>query len=244
VITVAAKGAAAAIETVARTSAAALPSVKAVVSAASLLPGSIAPGMTVSVVGSALGPETPVAHDLRSHEDVRDELGEVRVWFDDVRAPLTFVSDSEIKAIVPYAVAERESAKVTVEYRGARSEGIEVSIDQIAPGVFTADQSGTGQAVALTEDMLPNSAERPAARGSVVTLYATGEGLPKPMLPAAVTVAGVAAEVLSATLAPGLPGVLEVRFRVPASIAGGAAVPVVLLIGDTSSQPETTIAIE
>jgi uncharacterized protein (TIGR03437 family) len=44
------------------------------------------------------------------------------------------------------------------------------------PGIFTKTQTGTGQAAALNQDGSPNSEANPAARGSTVSLFATGEG--------------------------------------------------------------------
>ena len=43
-----------------------------------------------------------------------------------------------------------------------------------------ADSSGQGQAAALNQDGALNSAENPAAAGSVVVLYGTGEGQTDP----------------------------------------------------------------
>ena len=45
-----------------------------------------------------------------------------------------------------------------------------------APGVFTADGSGRGQAAAVNQDGTRNGPGAPAAGGSVLSLFATGEG--------------------------------------------------------------------
>jgi uncharacterized protein (TIGR03437 family) len=105
-----------------------------------------------------------------------------------------------------------------------------------------------------------NSAENPAQRGSVVLIYATGEGetdpqvadgrlvtaeaLPRPRLPVGVKIGGVEAEVLYAGAVPGLVvGLLQVNARVPENAPGGNAVPLVVSVGGASSQPSVTMAI-
>ena len=113
---------------------------------------------------------------------------------------------------------------------------------------------------ALNQDESPNSADKPAPRDSVIALYLTGEGLatppladgelpsparsPKPVLPVTVTIAGLPAEVLSVAAAPGVPGVMEVKVRVPQEAPAGAAVAVAVTVGQSSSQPATTIALQ
>ncbi|MCX6631463.1 MAG: hypothetical protein NTW28_27945, partial [Candidatus Solibacter sp.] len=126
-----------------------------------------------------------------------------------------------------------------------------------APGVFTADGSGRGQAAAVNQDGTRNGPATPAPAGSVLTLYATGEGqtlpagvdgkvgaapLPQPVAPVTMTVGGVAAEVRYAGGAPGqIAGVMQVNVVVPGGLAG--AVPVVLTVSGVASQPGVTVAV-
>jgi uncharacterized protein (TIGR03437 family) len=85
----------------------------------------------------------------------------------------------------------------------------------------------------------------PAARGSVLTFWATGQGATVPMfvdgqsapttplwqpaLPVAVTIAGQPADLVAA-LAPGFAGLLQVNVRIPTEIPAGSAT-VTLSIG-------------
>ena len=57
------------------------------------------------------------------------------------------------------------------------------------------------------------------------------------------TIGGVPADVLFAGSAPGFAGLLQVNARVPASVAPGNSVPVAIAIGDKTSQPGITIAV-
>jgi len=128
--------------------------------------------------------------------------------------------------------------------------------------VFTADSSGRGQAVAINQDGSPNSAANPASRGSVVVVYATGEGqtdpagvdgkltnsgatLAKPLLPVAVRVNGLLADVLYAGAAPGLvAGMMQVNFRVPDGVPSATTLPVVVNVGGVNSRLDVTIAVQ
>ncbi len=169
------------------------------------------------------------------------------------------VSPGEI-AIVPYEVAGKASTQLQVEYLGALSDPVTVPVAVAVPGLFTKDFSGTGQGSILNQDESPNTAANPAARGSFVSLYATGEGetnpggiagmvggekLPKPRLPVTATIGGVSAEVTYAGGASGLvAGAMQIYVRVPASIPPGRATPVQISVGNASSQAGVTLAVQ
>ena len=110
-----------------------------------------------------------------------------------------------------------------------------------APAIFTADGSGAGQGAILNEDLTPNSAVNPAARESIITVWATGLG----QALTNVSVAGVDCPVLY-TESPGeiSPGVLLVKCKLPAQVPVGYTMPVSLLSGGAASQVGVTIAVE
>ncbi|HSB14829.1 MAG TPA: hypothetical protein VLE22_10235 [Bryobacteraceae bacterium] len=153
-----------------------------VVNAASYRGGRISPGEIVTVFGRRIGP--PQATPLRLTEGRRlaTELAGTRLQFNGIAAPLLFVSADQISAVVPYAVAEKLTADVEVEYQGVRSNKVTMPVAASRPGVFTWDRSGSGPAAALNEDGRINSDSKPARRGSAIVLYATGEGLTKPVV--------------------------------------------------------------
>jgi len=212
-----------------------------VVNAASYAAGPVAPGEIVTLFGSGLGPSA------------------TRVLFDGLAAPLVYASDTQVSAVVPYGVAGKSTTQVAVERQGARSDAVSLPLAECAPGIFTLDSSGKGQAAILNQDNTVNSASNPAPRGSIVMLFATGEGqtdppgvdgkpaadpLPKPLLPVSVTIGGLSAHVLYAGGAPGLiAGVLQVNARIPESVATGAAVSVSLTVGQATSQAGVTLAV-
>ncbi len=120
--------------------------------------------------------------------------------------------------------------------------------------LFTAG-SGVGPANALNEDLTVNQSGNRAARGALLTFYATGDGLtdptltegklaeppyPAPIAPLGVTIDGRTAEITAIGSAVTSPGVLQVTVRVPPQASSG---PVALLLtaGGVSSQAGVTV---
>ena len=145
-----------------------------------------------------------------------------------------------------------------VEYQGRISVVVPFPVVPTSPGLFTVNASGRGQTASLNEDGSYNSTTNPATRGSIVVLYATGEGkttpdgvdgkltdskLPKPQAAVNVTVGGVEAEVIYVGGAPGLTaGLLQINIRVPLGSTPSGSAPVIVKIGSASSQIGATIA--
>jgi uncharacterized protein (TIGR03437 family) len=99
------------------------------------------------------------------------------------------------------------------------------------PGIFAVG-GGTGPAAALNEDGTANSASNPAERGSIVSLYATGDG----GAAVSVLIGGYTAEVIYGGPAPGYPGLTQINARVPAGFLAGGPQAVVMNAGGASSQ--------
>jgi uncharacterized protein (TIGR03437 family) len=219
---------------------------RTIVNAADRRPGAIAPGEVLTIFGSNAGPAMLAAWPNifpRNPEDfryTREPLGGTRVLVDGIAAPIVYTVRGETQVIVPDQVADRAAVRLVLEYRGIRSAPVILPIAPAAPGIFTLDGSGTGQAAMLNEAGCCNSPRNPARRGSVVELYGTGEGIPGgPQWPPAVTVGGVVASIQYANRL----GILVVNFRVPDAAPAGDAVPVALSIGGRTSRPGVTMAI-
>jgi uncharacterized protein (TIGR03437 family) len=221
-----------------------------VVNAADLRAGPVAPSEVVVLYPTGAGPSpmVPWAVDaLHMSKYSVDSLGDTRVLFDGVAAPMVYAESGRVCAIVPYRVAGKKTTEVVVEYRGQRSSPVVLPVVPSAPAVFTLDASGVGEAAMLNETGCCNSVRNPAVRGTIVSLYATGEGYPLPgavngpvaRLPVRVTVGGVPAQILWT----GNMGVLQVNFRVPANAPVGDAVPLVLTVGTAHSSAPVTMAI-
>ncbi|OFV98767.1 MAG: hypothetical protein A3H28_01320 [Acidobacteria bacterium RIFCSPLOWO2_02_FULL_61_28] len=228
-----------------------------IVNAASFLPDAVAPGKIATIFGAGIGPNQGVGAQLDSSGRVSTSTAEAQVFFDGIPAPLYFVRADQVNAQVPYAIAGRTSTQLQVQYRGALTSPVTLLVAEAAPGIF-AQSGGSGQGAILNQDTTPNSSANPAPRGSVVVVYATGEGqttpagsdgrlaevpFPLPLLPVSLEIGGLAADVLFAGSAPGFAGLLQVNARIPPGVTPGAAVPVLLRVGGASSQPGVTVAV-
>jgi uncharacterized protein (TIGR03437 family) len=183
-----------------------------------------------------------------------------RVWFDGIAAPLLYTSAKQLGAIMPYEVAGRTSTQMVIEYLGAMSAPVTIPVASSMPGIFTSNQSGAGQAAALNQDGTPNSKANPAARGSTVSLFATGEGqttpagadgriagtvLPQPNLAVTAQIGGISAKVSYAGGASGIvAGGFQINVEIPAGVTPGSAVPVVVSVGTVNSRAGVTIAVK
>ena len=214
-----------------------------VVNGASFLTGPVAPGEVLTIFGAGLGPEDGVTADFGG--------AGVRVLFDGVEAPLGYVQSTQINVLVPADVSTGASVRLAIDYQGLVTEELELATAESAPGLFTADGSGTGPALALDSAGKAVSAANPAARGSLISLFVTGAGrtgpepADGPLLPLTATVGGLDAPVESAaTTASGpLAGIVQCGVRIPPGVTPGPALPVVLRAGSPASQAGVTLAV-
>jgi len=220
----------------------------------------IAPGEIVSITGQTVGPAPLASPALPLNGTIGTTLGTTSVTFNNTPAPVFYTAGSLTSVIVPYAVAGSTTASVVLKTGGQTTAAFTIPVAASIPGVFTSNDGGTGQAVVFNQDGTVNTAANPVAKGSVVVLYATGEGttnppgqdglistsdvLREPVLPVSLTIGGQAATVLYAGSAPGnVAGVMEVEAIIPAGAASGAA-PVVLTVGSATSQGNVTVNVK
>ncbi len=121
-----------------------------IVSAASFESGAVAPDNIVSIFGTALATRVEAA----STQPLPTTLAGTSVKFKDaagkeVLAPLIFVSPSQINCVTPAAMASGTAMVTVSSGDGITSTGA-VRIAQVAPGIFTANASGSGVAAANT----------------------------------------------------------------------------------------------
>lgn len=147
-----------------------------VVNGASFQAGAVAPGEIVSLFGSGLGPALGIGAVLDAQGRVATQLAGTSVTFDGIPAPLLYAGGNQINAIVPFEVAGKSSTQIVATVNGAVSTARQQPVVAAAPGVFTVDMTGAGQAVVLNQDGTLNSSTNPAARGSVLTLWIIGMG--------------------------------------------------------------------
>jgi uncharacterized protein (TIGR03437 family) len=228
-----------------------------VTNAGSYVAGKVAPGEIVSIFGCNIGPDTPTPYHLTNNK-FDNSVSQTRVLFDGVPAPIIFAWTNQTSVVVPYSVAGKQTTQVVAEYRGIKGPAVGLPVANAIPGIFTLNTTGSGPAAVLNSDYTTNRAGNAAARGDYVMVFATiggengqdgaiaGNPLAHPLSDSAsVTVGGVNAQVLYAGNAPGLIwGMAQINLVIPASVAPGNALPLVISIGGTTSQTNATIAVK
>ncbi len=190
-------------------------------SAASMQAGAVAPGEIVSIFGAGFQPD------------------QTQLLFDGKAATIFYTGANQINALAPAQFAAA-TTEVGVVVNGLKIADWICPVAAAAPAIFTTG-TGTGQAAAINQDGSMNSASNPAARGFVISLYATGQG--DGSTPASLTIGNYPAQLLYAGPAPGFPGLMQINALIPGGFLGPGIQPVVLSVGNAASQSGVTIAI-
>ncbi len=174
--------------------------------------------------------------------------------------PLLFVGSNQMNFQVPSDLVSGSSVGFQLtSANGTTLVGMN-SVVTALPGIFSLSSSGSGQAAVLNEDNTQNFATNPAARGSVIQIFATGAGVTNPLLAAGqaaptsgslvltqvqptVTIGGVNAPVQFSGLAPGFVGLWQINATVPMNAPTGASVALVISAGGQTSNT-VTIAVQ
>jgi trimeric autotransporter adhesin len=236
-------------------------------SAASFQSGAVSPGDIVTIFGNNIGPASPATGTPFSPTNgtVSTELAGVTVTFNGVATPLIFVAPNQINLIVPYELASQvgQSVPVVVTNNMTASASVNVTVAATVPAIFSLTLDGNGQGAILNQDASINGSSNPAAPGSIISIYATGEGqivpagttgcitggtlpLPTPSAKVSLTIGGQAVtDIEYAGEAPdSVCGLLQVNATIPSSVAAGAQ-PVMLTIGTaTNSSQNITVAVK
>lgn len=233
----------------------------AVANAASYVTGAVSPGLNIVIFGTGLGPAT-LTFGKVTNGVFDSTVAETQVFFDGTAAPILYASANQTSVMVPYGVSGRATTNIRIVYKGVASDPITYNVVSSAPGIYTANSAGSGQGAILNQDNTYNGAAIPAAKGSVVAIYMTGEGvtspasadgaiapingtgLYKPLQTVTATVGGVPAIVEYYGSAPGIVyGVMQVNVRIPDGAPSGNAT-LVINVGNNSTQPNVTVAVK
>ena len=218
---------------------AAAPALTTVANGASFAAGTLAPGSLASVFGSSLSSATAYAAGF----PLPTALNSASVYVNDVAAPITYVSPSQINFQVPWLTVPGPGSVLVITDKVV-SNFMNVQITAAAPGLFSQVLGSAAGSV------------QPVHAGEYITLFGTGLGavnnppasgaaLPDAAIVAlqttpTVTIGGVPASVAFAGLAPPGPnaysaGVYQINALVPANVTVGSAVPVIVSAGGTQS---------
>lgn len=221
----------------------------------------VAAGSIASVFGSNFGSSTVSA----TAYPLVPSLAGTSFRVGNQAGPLFMTSCSQVNLQIPWESAGQTLVPVTATVAGLVSSVEPAIVAPFAPGIFTMNQSGTGQGaveIAATAQLagLSLAGGRAVARGEYIAIYCTGLGavsnqpatgaaaLGSPLLSATttlpvVTIGGAAAQVSFSGLAPGFAGLYQVNALVPAGAPSGNSVNLIMSIGGIQSNT-VTIAVQ
>jgi len=219
-----------------------------VVNAASYRPaadpnGAIAGGSLIAIFGADLASGTQAASSFPLPATLLD----TRVIFNNIPAPLLYVSPGQINAQVPFEI-QPGAVQVQASRGGVAGAVREVIAGAVSPGIFTLDQQGQG-AVLHADDFRPVNENAPARSGETVIIFCTGLGplrspvssggaapdpAPETQSKPLVNIANLPAAVTYAGLAPGFAGLYQVNVQLPAGLPAGVQ-PLQIIINGVPS---------
>jgi uncharacterized protein (TIGR03437 family) len=225
------------------------PTVTQILNGASFADSGLSPGLIFSVKGSGLGPAIGQSLALDANGNIATTLAGVKLLVNGTPAPLLYVSANQINAVAPYEIANMvgQHASVQAFNNGVPSSSISDAVVTVAPAMFNL---GNNQAAVINQDGTVNGAGNPAARGTYISIYATGEGQTIPagidgFVPASASVLSspigkvtvffnqFSAQVLYGGTAS-FDGFFQVNAVVPGSLSPGS-VPITLTVGGVAS---------
>jgi uncharacterized protein (TIGR03437 family) len=209
----------------------------------------LAPGAVSSIFGFA-GQFVPVGTGQSAPSlPLPTQLLNVQVLFGGTGgtpAPLFYIGNGQINLQVPSNTPTSGNVEVLVQRTdtGQILGDAFVAMNTVSPALFTVNSSGQGQVVALNQDNTPNSSTNPAANGTVIQFFGTGQGVvpnmpadgtaasgltPTPYTPTVVIGTGLdnnpVPNIQYSGLAPGQVGVWQVNAYIPSTVAPTASSP-------------------
>lgn len=235
------------------------------VSAANFRPG--AP-LAAESINAAFGTELAVLTQVNTATPLPTNLGGTQVSVRDSAgteraAPLFFVSPTQVNYLVPQGTATGNATVIISNWNGAVSRGA-VQVNLVAPGVFSANASGSGVAAAVIERVRADGSRNTEAvaqfdaaqnrfvplpidlgpQGDQVFLILFGSGFRFRSALSAVTATtgGTPAEVGFAGAQGSFAGLDQANLRLPRNLAGRGEVDVVLTVdGQTANTVRVSI---
>jgi uncharacterized protein (TIGR03437 family) len=226
-----------------------------VVSGASFAPhpAPLAPGTIATIFGTNLtNGSSALTTSFGSNGRLVTTLAGAQVTVNGVLAPMFFATPTQLAIQIPVEVAGQTSATLQVSVGSQTSASRTIFVDSVSPGIFTINLSGAGAGVFTHLNGSLVSQQNPARPDEIIVMYATGLGALNPPLAtgapstgnetavaATLTVDGLPAQVLFSGTTPGLVGLNQINFRIPASTRTANNIPVVLSSGAKQSNSVT-----
>jgi uncharacterized protein (TIGR03437 family) len=182
-------------------------------------------------------------------------LNGVQVLFNGTPTPLFYAGPNQINFQVPMSAPQSGTADLQVlEAATGRLLGdTTVGMNTVAPGIFTQAANGSGAGAVLNQDNTLNTQTNPAVQGSVIQIFATGQGYipgappdgtatPGPLSTPTKPFVIVGTELVDGSavqysgLAPGLVGVWQVNVQIPLDVITTPTSPTQIIL-DLNSVP-------
>jgi uncharacterized protein (TIGR03437 family) len=160
------------------------------------------------------------------------------VTFNGSAVPISYVSAYRIDVQAPFSLTPGSQVGIQVANGSQTSTVVQASVVSSNPGIYVTQADGTGQVSGYNQDGTLNGIGRGAAKGSYITVYASGLGAVNPAIAAgavppnsplstavsgvAASIGGVPAVVSYAGLAPGIPALYQLNIQVPMGASSGA----------------------
>jgi uncharacterized protein (TIGR03437 family) len=207
----------------------------------------VAPGSLFSIFGNSFAAKATSAPIL----PLSTTLAGTTVTVGGLPAPLVYVSPGQINAQCPAGISPGQ-ANLQVNFGGVQSQSVSFPVAATAPGVFYW-QNNLG--IITNQDQTLNTSQNPAARGTSVTIYATGAGRTSSQPPdgnappsgtlsttpttPTVSFGGVQQPASFSGLAPGFVGLWQINVTVPSNAPVGNAVQVLVNLSGATSDSVT-----
>jgi uncharacterized protein (TIGR03437 family) len=149
--------------------------IQSVGNAFTLRNGPVSAGQITLIQADGVAPINAVDLGLTPSAPLPRTLADTQVLFDGEAAALISVASGRVVAVAPYSLAARRQVTIQVVFQGTMSAPYMAEV-QADPGYRSADNSGSGQALARNPDGSLNSMQNPAPERSQVTVYLTGIG--------------------------------------------------------------------
>ncbi|MGI8989036.1 MAG: hypothetical protein ACR2I2_05550 [Bryobacteraceae bacterium] len=216
-----------------------------IVSTATFLSGPVAPDSLVAILGNGLTAST-AAHD--PGEPLPESLAGTSVTATDSAqntrpVHLLFASPGQINFLLP---AETIPGIATLSVMNANGDVVsgEITVVPTAPGLYSLDGSGTGTAITqvlrVHSDGTGGEPDGHEDDSGQLFLFLYGTGI-RNAESVEVTANGQKLAVLFAGPEGGSPGLDQVNVAVPASLAGGQQLDLVLVADGQSSNPVSIV---
>lgn len=192
----------------------------------------IAPGSIATIRGSALAFKTEAA--TFTGEDPPLTIAGTNVKVNGQDARIFYASPDEVVFTVPSGVANGPAEFVVTNAEGFSSKAQAV-ISTAAPGVFTTEGDGRGEAIVLNSDTLTTAPFDPSSSPLRLSIFATGATQAKNV---SVTIKGKPVTV-ETVISSRLKGLDEIHMLIPPDLSGAGTATLIVTADGVQSNPVT-----